>query len=528
MAGNSEKQDAEHALECLGIKVMDIVENANDAIIITDTRHRIVVWNRRAREMLGFQPEETLGKSVIEVIIPKAYKDKASKIVRLLEKKGSVSGESRVSTKNGEEIPVRMSLQALENGCKGRVGYLGVIADISATLKKEEQLSRQNCELEAFKQVAAALSGPMPFQELLQRAVKTILKAVSAEAGAIFLRDGKGATFSALAQEGAPEKLMEASVSFSLEGSFSGRVLKSQTGLILRDLHRVRKGSAIVLPATVEAGFRSLMGVPLLGRKGPLGTLEVASRGPGHFGQSGLHFLRVLGRQIAGEVENAQLREELSAALSSKARLLRESRHRLTNNLQTIASFLSSAMKGDQWIGDGRDLIESTIHRISGMAAIQEQMDRDAGEVMELTEVMERLELCLGEIYGDRYTITFAVKGGGVVLRSSSARSLGMAVNELVWNSCTHGFSPEQSGTVEVRAEVVNGTAKIVVADNGKGIPEGFDIVRDANTGLSIVRNLVERDLAGRLTLKRENGTMAVIAWPISGRSGEKISPVSA
>jgi PAS domain S-box-containing protein len=528
MEGNPREQDVHRTLERLGIKVADIVEGANDAIIITDTGHRIITWNTRAAEMLGFQPEEVFGKSVIDVIIQKDHKVKAAGIARLLEKKGSVCGESKVSTRSGEDIPVRMSLRAVENGSRGRVGYLGIISDISETLKKEEQLSRQNCELEAFQEVASALSGPMPFQELLQRAVKTIVKAVSAEAGAIFLMDGKGAAFSALAQEGAPEKLMEASVGFSLEGSFSGRVLKSESGLILRDLRRVRKGSAIVLPATVEAGFRSLMGVPLSGRKGALRTLEVASRSPGHFGQSELDLLRMLGRQIAGEVENGQLREELSAALSAKARLLREARHRLTNNLQTIASFLSTAMKSDQWIGDGRDLIESTILRISGMAAIQEQMDRDAGEVIGLTDMMERLELCLGEIHGNCCAVNFSAKGGRVVLRSSSARSLGMAVNELVWNSCTHGFSPGQSGTVEVRAEAVNGVAKITVADNGKGIPEGFDIVRDAGLGLSIVRNLVERDLGGRLTLKRKNGTVAVIEWPVSGRTDEKLSPVFA
>jgi len=61
---------------------------------------------------------------------------------------------------------------------------------------------------------------------------------------------------------------------------------------------------------------------------------------------------------------------------------------------------------------------------------------------------------------------------------------------------------------------VADSMAKIEVKDNGKGIPADFDLNRDANTGLSIVRNVVQRDLNGSLILSGGKGTTATITWP--------------
>jgi hypothetical protein len=130
---------------------------------------------------------------------------------------------------------------------------------------------------------------------------------------------------------------------------------------------------------------------------------------------------------------------------------------------------------------------------------------------MSLAEVMERLELCLGAIHGGGCAVKFSIKGAELILRSSLARSVGMAVNELVWNSCTHGFDPGQAGSVSVNTFVKNGTLRIEVRDNGRGIPDDFVLDRDANTGLAIVKNIVERDLSGSLSLRRQNGTVAAI-----------------
>jgi len=133
---------------------------------------------------------------------------------------------------------------------------------------------------------------------------------------------------------------------------------------------------------------------------------------------------------------------------------------------------------------------------------------------------MERIDTCIREIHGDRHDMTFTTKGSGQRLSSSLASSLAIAINELVWNSCVHGFDPEEKGSIAVEATAANGI-EIEFRANGKGIPEEFDLERDAKAGLSIVRNMVARDFNGRLILRRKGGTTATITWaPSSAPAG--------
>jgi len=514
MSGKSLNGHLEAELELLGVDLAEIIDNANDAIIVTDIHHKIIGWNRRAQELHGFKTED-VGKNVIDTIIPRCARKGAAGIVEALGRGDSYSGECTHVTKDGREIPVRVSVRAILDKSGRKVGFLGINADISEIRAKEERLQRQNRELRAFRKVASALSSPLPIKEVLQRAVEVITRAVSADAGAVFLLDGKGATFSPLVHDGIPESVLDELRSFSLEGSFSGRIIESGKGLSIRDV-RGLKGKSLVLPATMKAGFRSLIGAPIVTKKGILGTLEVACRSPNRFGRRELRFLTMLTSQVAGAVENAVLREELRKSLRWKTRLVRDARHRLTNNLQAIASMLSVAVESEQWTGDGKAAVDSAIRRISGMAAIQQQMDLDEYEAIELADVMERIEVCVREIHGDRHEMRFSTKGSGLRLSPLLASSLAIAINELVWNSCVHGFDFEQKGSIAVEAEVADGIAKITVKDNGKGIPGDFDLERDANTGLSIVRNLVERDLNGRLILRGKEGTTATITWTAS------------
>jgi PAS domain S-box-containing protein len=490
-----------------------ILDSANDAIILTDSQFRIIGWNKRAEEMHGFKKAEVIGKSVIDALVPAGNRRNATCMMKRLLKNDSFSWECMHTAKDSRKFPVRVSTRAVFDSSGRRVGYLGIVSDISEMKRKEERLRQRNSELRAFRAVVSALSSPMPIKEVLQRAIEAIVKVFSADAGAIFLLDGKGATFSPFAHQGASEELMQELASFAPKDSFSGRVVKSSRGLLISDVWAAKKRNW-VLPATVKAGFRSLMGVPLPTKKGALGTLELASLRPIGFESQDLRFLRMLGWQVAGAIENAMLRDELGKSLRAKTRLVSEARHRLTNNLQAIASLLSTAVASERWTGDGKAAIDSAVRRISGMAAIQQQMDLDGLEAIELAEVIERIEGCILEIHGQQHEITFAVKGRGARLSASLASSLAIAINELVWNSCAHGFDPGERGCIGVEASVTNGVVKVEVKDSGKGISQDFDLERDSGTGLAIVKSLVERDLNGRLSLSREEGTIARITWP--------------
>jgi two-component sensor histidine kinase len=65
-----------------------------------------------------------------------------------------------------------------------------------------------------------------------------------------------------------------------------------------------------------------------------------------------------------------------------------------------------------------------------------------------------------------------------------------------------HGFPDGGSGTVDVAVHSTESGLEVRVADDGVGIPDGFDLAGSSSLGLSIVRTLVG-ELGGTLRIAR-------------------------
>jgi two-component sensor histidine kinase len=61
------------------------------------------------------------------------------------------------------------------------------------------------------------------------------------------------------------------------------------------------------------------------------------------------------------------------------------------------------------------------------------------------------------------------------LLSADHAVPLGLLINELVANAIKYAY-PDGSGAVEVSAREIDGSLHVEVSDQGKGLPEGFDI----------------------------------------------------
>ena len=53
-------------------KLAEILDVAEDGIITVDSRQQIVLFNRGATKLFGYEPEEALGKS-LDLLIPQKY-----------------------------------------------------------------------------------------------------------------------------------------------------------------------------------------------------------------------------------------------------------------------------------------------------------------------------------------------------------------------------------------------------------------------------------------------------------------------
>jgi PAS domain S-box-containing protein len=258
----------------------------------------------------------------------------------------------------------------------------------------------------------------------------------------------------------------------------------SENALVGRDIGEI-----------VSAVGDSLSGEDFLDllRAGPVSNREVVYRGlsgaliPMLFSGSALPAEEGGKRQII--VIARDMTERRRAEESAKNLLLvHEIHHRIKNNLQVISSLLAlqSGYITEERV---REMFKDSQNRVRSMALIHEKVD-----------------LC-AEI-------------PGITLGMDAAVPCGLIINELVSNALKHAFPGDRTGRITVRMERIgaacgDGTGSeylLTVADDGAGLPEGFDLKTQNSLGLKIVGTLA-RQLHGEVEMRRDGGTKFLIRF---------------
>ncbi len=144
---------------------------------------------------------------------------------------------------------------------------------------------------------------------------------------------------------------------------------------------------------------------------------------------------------------------------------------------------------------------------------------------------MDRVASAATEVAATEITVKMRREGTFGVLPAEIATSLVMVLNELLINAVEHGFPRRVRVTSGVRtagevAEVVVSAHRfrkqlhVTVADNGQGLPAGFNAAASGRLGLQIVRALATGELRGTIELRNRagGGTEAVLVVPLGKR----------
>ncbi|MGZ6745944.1 MAG: histidine kinase N-terminal domain-containing protein, partial [Nocardioides sp.] len=192
--------------------------------------------------------------------------------------------------------------------------------------------------------------------------------------------------------------------------------------------------------------------------------------------------------------------------LVTKDATIREIHHRVKNNLQTVAALLRlQARRIDSEAA--RMALEEAVRRVGSIAIVHETLSQAVEEQVDFDEIADRLGRMVTEVsaLGDRVRVRR--DGSFGVLRSEVATALAMVLTEVLQNAVEHGYDAEgdpdrpEQGQIVVTVRRLVGRLHLSVEDDGRGLPEGFDLDGSTNLGLSIVRTLVESELGGQLAL---------------------------
>ncbi len=200
--------------------------------------------------------------------------------------------------------------------------------------------------------------------------------------------------------------------------------------------------------------------------------------------------------------------------LVTKDATIREIHHRVKNNLQTVAALLRlQARRLD--MPEGRAALEEAVRRVGTIAIVHETLAPTVDDAMDFDDVADRLLNMVVEVSAAEPLAKASRSGSFGVLEAGIATPLAMALTEILQNAVEHGLRG-QDGQVELTVDRSAGRLRVVVEDDGAGLPAGFDLDLSGRLGLQIVRTLVVGELGGTLEIapRRTGGTRVVVDLP--------------
>jgi len=205
--------------------------------------------------------------------------------------------------------------------------------------------------------------------------------------------------------------------------------------------------------------------------------------------------------------------DKIEALLEEKKLLLREVHHRIKNNLNVATSLLT--IQADRIENpEGKAALENARGRMMSMMLIYDRLYR-SGDFRHISaaEYISQLLDALSEQFASPL-IRVERQLEDFLMDSNTLSPLGIILNELITNAYKYAFPSGRSGTISVRLSLkANGMAELMIADDGRGLPESFDENNSKGFGLFLIRALVDQ-IEGTLSLVRDKGTGFVILFP--------------
>ncbi|MFC4944044.1 sensor histidine kinase [Pseudonocardia sp. GCM10023141] len=206
-------------------------------------------------------------------------------------------------------------------------------------------------------------------------------------------------------------------------------------------------------------------------------------------------------------------------ALLSKDATIREIHHRVKNNLQTVAALLRLQARRTA-IPEARRALAESVRRVNSIALVHETLSASVDERVSLDELVDKVLPAIGDGATAESRAKVRREGSFGTLPAALATPLVLVLTELVHNALAHAFAPGVSGEVIVSAQRSAAGLDVVVADDGHGLPPGFDLETSDGLGLQIVRTLLDSELDSALQVRARSGggTEAVIRLSLRGR----------
>ena len=220
------------------------------------------------------------------------------------------------------------------------------------------------------------------------------------------------------------------------------------------------------------------------------------------------------------------LQAQYSKLLQEKEWLMKEVHHRVKNNLQLVISLLNmqTVYMKDEFALDAFGDIGSRIHAIS---LIHQRMYQEENNmaIINMRDYITELVSYLDTTTFSNYPVGYRLDIAPIELDVSQSVPIGLILNEAITNAIKHAFPRKPNPVIVISmSQQENSLICLTVSDNGKGLPENFNLESDATMGLQLIKTLSDQ-LDGSLQLENRNGFVLTLQFARQqGNFGYKVT----
>jgi PAS domain S-box-containing protein len=329
----TERKRAEEVLKSSEEKYRNLVESTSEAILV---RHRGIIEyaNPAAVELFGASSDaDLIGKPNLDFIHPDDRADSVERLKRNEESLKVPLREHRIVTLDGKVIHVESVGIPFAYG--GRLLAYGMFRDITKRklaekdLRESEEQARQLAQENAIMaEIGKIISSTLDIKEVYERFASEARKLISFDRIAVTINNYEENTAAIAYVSGKEVPDRQTGSILSMDSSFNKKMASMRSGLLLQteDIDKVKRQFPSLL-TVFQAGFRSMMSVPLVSKDQTIGGLHFWSIQSSAYGKMDLRLAESIGSQIAGAIANAQLfieREQMEEVLRESEERFRE------------------------------------------------------------------------------------------------------------------------------------------------------------------------------------------------------------
>jgi signal transduction histidine kinase len=348
---------------------------------------------------------------------------------------------------------------------------------------RTRELAQSVDELRALGEVSQAVNSTLDLETVLNTIVAKAVQLSGTDAGSIYVLNKANTKFKLRATYGMDEAMIAAIRDRRIRPGETaiGEATEQRQPVQIPDV----QGTSQVLDIVVQAGFRSILIVPLLGRDRAIGVLVIRRKVPGEFPQSTVELLQTFAAQSVLAIQNARLfheieekSRELELASRHKSQFLANMSHELRTPLNAILGY--SELILDDIYGEVPEKARAALERVQSNGKHLLGLIND---VLDLAKIEAgRLTLSLADYSMNEVVASVVASVEALAAEKHLALKVEMPpdlpighgdeqrIRQVLLNLASNAIKFTDAGEVTLKASLVDGAFQVSVSDTGPGI----------------------------------------------------------